>query len=187
MAETGVSDDGYSNQARQDPERDFRKLSPQGEILAVVYIERGQHEDIRRSHTAEMQGEVATLREVATAVCARERQRAKNEEMVVCRPAQERQTGHRDKDAKQGPKVEPAERRVAARAFRAQHRDCAMNYCRDPEQNVYGDNREKYRLSRRDRDAKEIRHFGASANVRYWPIADKLSDILAFRQLSTHS
>jgi hypothetical protein len=49
MLQKSAEKNRYSEPSRQQPERNLRKLSPKRQVLTVVHVECGQHQDVGRT------------------------------------------------------------------------------------------------------------------------------------------
>ncbi len=55
MSQERIDDNWYPDGAGGQPEREWRKLLPEWQILSVVYIERRQQEGLGKTHAGDVQ------------------------------------------------------------------------------------------------------------------------------------
>jgi hypothetical protein len=108
VVKESVNDERRPDRGREEPEGNFRKLLPDRKMLAVVHVERGQHQNVGDSHAGDMQlGPVRPLRPrgIAPPISTSERKKAYDEQVVVLSPTHERQRAHGDEHPEQAPDV----------------------------------------------------------------------------------
>ena len=73
----------------RSPKCDLRKLFPKGQVLAVVDMECGEHENVRRAHASQMYPGPLVPLPPGSGVSQKgrdERKRPENEQVIVLRP-----------------------------------------------------------------------------------------------------
>src|SRR5262249_26428807 len=108
MLQQSTDKERYSKPSRQQPERNLRKLSPQGQVLTIVDVECRQHQNVGQTHTDDVQPD--TIAPTLTHCCPRnggcnQGQHAENEQVVVLGPTDYRKRGCRSDDYHQAPVI----------------------------------------------------------------------------------
>ena len=130
-------------------------MPPDGQIRPIVYVERSEEKDVRKTHPCHVNSrpaspELASRRAPDEARC--ERQNAKDEEVSIVRPADDREDCHRYEDDRETPTIDRSSRRMSANALRTEHGDCTRDDADEAGRDVYANSGEEDWRGRRDRN-----------------------------------
>ena len=148
-------------------------MSPERKVPAVVYVKRREEEDVRETHSADVQADPAA-RSASHRPPGKDRRRERkgpeDKEVVVVGPAHRGQDCHRSEDHRQAAVVQGAEFRMPARTLGTEHRDEARDHAAEAGRDVHREHGEECRRVRWDWDPangdRTLVHLGARPGWR---------------------
>src|SRR5712692_6318423 len=165
----GVDYQRYSNHAGHYPIGQIRQIPPNWQVLAVIDVEGGEHQDVRQPHPGDMKIDPSPPQLPSCHAAHRRRRKGKrteNEQVVILRPSHYREHRCRREEQAEAPVVRCPELRMLSSAFLAKHCNYSQNGADDSEQNVKTKHAEEQRRVRRQIESQNslqsLSHLSAS-------------------------